>query len=143
MILGRSTSRTERGASKMPVICELWPRHDATPEELKQLGEALEGWARCELGKGVLYSIDAKGVASLLSGEPPDPLALQVKAHHHEIPLNRIRQDLGALARDRSVRFAVKDGPHVTFLMVVKSLRQAIPVELVEDIRVGEISWME
>ncbi len=41
----------------MPVPCELLPRLDATPGQLKQLGAALETWVRRELGnEGVLYS---------------------------------------------------------------------------------------
>jgi hypothetical protein len=95
------------------------------------------------LGKGILYSIDPKGLVSLLSGEPPNPLALEVAAHHKDVPLERIRQDLGLLASDRSVRFTVKDGPHCSRDKVIESLREAIPAELVEDIFIDDVSWIE
>jgi hypothetical protein len=124
-------------------MCELRPHHDTTPEQLKRLGTALQVWAQRELGKGILYSIEPKGLQSLLGGEPPNPLALQAKAHHEDVPLERIRQDLGPLASDRSLRFTVHDEPHCTRDMVAQSLRQAIPAELVEDILIDDVSWTE
>jgi hypothetical protein len=127
----------------MLILCELHPRRDATPEQLKKLGAALGEWARRELGKGILYSIDSKGLVSLLSGEPTNPLALEAAAHHKDVPLERIRQDLGPLASDRSVRFTVKDEPHCSCDEVIESLREAIPSELVEDIFIGDVSWTE
>jgi hypothetical protein len=128
----------------MPLLCELRPRHDVTPDELKRLGTALQEWGSRESGnEGVLFSIDPNHLDSLLAGEPPNPLAVQVATHHEEVPLERIRQDLGPLASDRSVRFAVKDEPHCTRARVIESLRQAIPPELVEDILIDEVSWTE
>jgi hypothetical protein len=128
----------------MPVACELQPRHDATPEQFKQLGGALENWARHELGgEGVLYSIDPEALASLLRGEPPDPLGLRVKQHNEGASWEKIRQDLGPLASDRSVHFTVKDEPDCTREMVIESLRRAIPADLVEDILIDGMSWEE
>jgi hypothetical protein len=127
----------------MPVPCELVPRHDVTPEQMKELGAALREWCRREFGDGVLYSIDQKALASLLGGEPPDPLALQAKSHHPDVPLGRIREDMGALAGFRSVRFAVKDEPQCTRAQVIESLRQAIPADLVDDIFIDNVSWSE
>jgi hypothetical protein len=121
----------------------LRPRRDATPEQLKRLGTALEEWTRREQGNGVLYSIDPKRLASLLSGEPPDPLGVQVMEHNKGVSWEKIRQDLGPLASDRSVRFTVKDEPHCTRDKVIESLRQAIPDELVEDVVIDGVSWTE
>lgn len=128
----------------MPLQCELRIRHDSTPDELKSLGMALKEWASRELGiEGVLFSIDPNGLTSLLGGEPPNPLALQVATHHEGVSLERIRQDLGPLASERSLRFTVKDEPHCTRDRVIESLRQAIPAELVEDILMDDVSWTE
>jgi hypothetical protein len=128
----------------MPIPCILKPRADATADELKQLGTVFAHWSSRELtNEGVLYSIDQKGLDSLLAGELPDPLALQAWSHHEGIPPERIRQDLGPLASERSVRFNVKDEPHCTRGMAVQSLRQAIPADLVEDIFIGDASWTE
>ena len=128
----------------MPVVCELWPCQDATPEQLKELGEALKDWARREMGnEGVLCSIDPEGLASLLSGEPPNPLALQVKKNNEGVSWEKIRQDLGSLASDRSLRFTVKDGPGWPRAKVIENLRQAIPAELVEDIFIDGETWSE
>jgi len=71
----------------MPVLCELLVPRNATVDQLKRLGVALKEWAHRELDTGVLSSIDPTAVASLLLGEPPDPLALQVKTHHQDVPL--------------------------------------------------------
>jgi hypothetical protein len=128
----------------MPVVCELRPCQDATPEQFKELGEALKAWASRELGNGgVLCSIDPEGLASLLSGEPPNPLALQLKKHNEEVSLEKIRQDLGSLASDRSLCFTVKDEPRWPRAMVIENVRQAIPAELVEDILIDGESWTE
>jgi hypothetical protein len=124
----------------MPVACELKPRLDIAPEDFKRLGAALTEWARQELGgDGVLSSIDRQGLASLIGGEPPNPLAVEAAAHHQDVPLEQIRQDLGPLASERSLRFNVKDG--VPRGQVVASLRQAIPTELVEDVIIDDVSW--
>ncbi len=128
----------------MPIQCELIPRHDATTDELKSLGTAMKEWASRELGnEGVLFSIDPADLSSLLCGEPPNPLALDVAKHHKDVPLERIRQDLGPLASNRSLRFTVKDEPDCTRDKVIESLRQAIPAELVEDILIDDVSWTE
>ncbi|SRR6266540_443791 len=128
----------------MPVVCELQPRQDATPEQLKMLGKALEGWAHRERGnEGVLCWIDQEGLDSLLSGEPPNPLGLRAKQHNEGVSWEQIRQGLGPVASDRSLRFTVKDDPHCTRDMVNESLRQVIPAELVEDILIDDISWTE
>jgi hypothetical protein len=125
----------------MPVVCELQPRQDATPEQLKMLGIALGGFARRELGKeGVLFSINLEELASLLSGEPPNPLGLRVKQHNEGVSWEQIRQDLGPVASDRSLRFSFKDEPRAK---IIESLRQAIPAELVEDILIDDVSWTE
>jgi hypothetical protein len=128
----------------MPVECELQPLREATTDQLKDLGIAVKAWVDRELcNEGVLCSIDRDGLLSLLLGEPPNPLASQVAKHHPGVDLGRIRQDLGPLASDRSLRFSVKDGPHCPRDRVIESLRQAIPAELVEDIFVDDVSWAE
>ena len=125
----------------MPVMCELRPRHDATPEHLKALGKALEEWVRRELSdEGILFSIDPSGLASLLLGEPPNPLGVQVMQHNEGVSWEQIRRDLGPVVNDRSLRFTIKDEPRAK---VIESLRQAIPADLVEDILVDDVSWTE
>ncbi len=126
----------------MPVPCELLPRLDATPGQLKQLGAALETWVRRELGnEGVLYSFDGEGLASLLGGEPPNPLALRVTPPNERVSWGQIRRDLGPLASDRSLRFTVKDDPPWPRAKVIENLRRAIPAELVDDILIDGESW--
>jgi hypothetical protein len=128
----------------MPVNCELHPRQDATPEQLKELGKALEDWTRRELsGEGVLYSMDPEGLASLLRGEPPNPLGVQVMQHKQGVSWEKILQDLGPSVSDRSLRFSVKDVTSWPRASIIENLRQAISVDLVEDILIDGVSWME
>jgi hypothetical protein len=128
----------------MPVMCELHPRRDATPEQLKELGKAIEDWARRELGgEGILCSIDAAGLASLLGGEPPNPLGVQGMQHNRGINWEKIQQDLGSLVSDRSLRFTLRDEAGWPRSAVIENLRQAIPAELVEDILINNVSWTE
>jgi hypothetical protein len=128
----------------MPVVCEIRPRRDATPELFKQLGASLLEWIRRESGdEGILIGFDRALLDNLLSGEPPTPLALQAASHHPDIPLDRIRQDLGALTSDRSLRFTVKDSPDCPRNRVIESLRQVIPADLVEDILIDDVNWTE
>jgi hypothetical protein len=91
--------------------------------------------------EGVLYSIDAEALASLLRGEPPNPLGLRVKQHNEGATWEQIRRDLGPAASDRSLRFTVKDEPGWPRAKLIESLRQAIPAELVEDILIEDVSW--
>src|SRR4051812_43877465 len=98
----------------MPILCELKPRHDVTPDDLKALGTALHAWCQRELGGGLLVSIDGEGLANLLKGEPPSPLAVQIQQHNPGASWEEIKQNLGPLAGDRSVRFSAKDAPHCT-----------------------------
>ncbi len=128
----------------MPVVCELNPRQDLTPEQHKQLGKALEEWASRERRNvGLLCMIDQAGLDSLLSGEPPNPLGLRAKQLNEGVSWEKIRQDLGPVASDRSLRFSVKDEPGYSREKVIESLREAIPTELVDDILIDEVSWTE
>jgi len=127
----------------MPVICELRPRVDANPDELKRLEAALKAFADRELGKGILCAIDGNGLASLLGGEPPNPMGTQVAEHNKDVDWARIRQDLGPIVSDRSLRFSVKDEPAYARAQIVETLRQAIPADLVEDFLIDGVSWNE
>jgi dihydrofolate reductase len=132
------------GAWPMPVQCELRPLSAATTDQLKALGAAVKEWFdREQHNEGVLYSYDPDDLNSLLLGEPPSPLGSRVAGNHPGVDLERIREDLGSLFSDRSLRFAVKDEPDCTRDKVIESLRQAIPPELVEDIVIGGASWTE
>ncbi len=124
----------------MPIACELQPLRSATTDQLKRLGMSLKAWADRELGKGVLVSIDPEALASLLRGEPPNPLGLRVKEHNEDASWEQIREDLGAALSERSLRFTVKDEPRGT---IIESLRKAVPAELVEDILIDDASWTE
>ena len=123
----------------MPIACELLPLRIATTDQIKTLGIAVKGWADRELGKGVLVSIDPEALASLLRGEPPNPLGLRVKQHNEDASWERIREDLGAAMSERSLRFTVKDEPR----QGNREPAQAIPAELVEDILIDDVSWTE
>jgi hypothetical protein len=127
----------------MFVNCELLPRRDATAEELKALGTAVREWARRELKGGVLHSIDPTGLAALLAGELPPPLALQAAEHTPGADLKSVAEALGAAASIRSLRFTVKDDPHGTRQRVVESLRQDIPAGLVHDVLIDDVSCNE
>lgn len=128
----------------MPVVCELKVRQDLTPEQLKELGKALEAWATRERSNaGLLCWIDQEGLDSLLSGEPPTPLGLRVKQLNEGVSWEKIRQDLGSVVSDRSLRFTVNDEPGCPRGQVIESLREAIPAELVEDVLINDVSWTE
>jgi hypothetical protein len=59
------------------ILCVLLPRRDATPEQLKALGEALCTWSEMEQESGLHAGFRTRGVDDLLEGEMPQPLAIR------------------------------------------------------------------
>jgi hypothetical protein len=122
------------------------PRQDASTEELKALAVAFTELTRRELGHaGILESFDPGHLADLIRGELPQPMALRIATEHgklgEHLDLKRLFQDLGRESSDRSLHFALRDGPSYDRRGVIQVLRQVIPAELVEDILIGDESW--
>ena len=61
-------------------------------------------------------------MANLLSGEPPNPLGLQASKLNEGVSWEKIRQDLGSLASDRSLRFTVNNGPRWPRGVIIENL---------------------
>jgi hypothetical protein len=130
----------------MPILCRLRPRHNATQQELKALATAfLELTKREHDHGGTLESFDPHQLADLTRGELPQPLALRIATSHEKLgdrlDLNRLREDLGSDASDRSLHFSVRETLSSDRQSIIRVLRLAIPAELVEDILIGDESW--
>lgn len=150
-----------RGTWVMAIIeCEIIPRPDATPEQYRQLGGALAQWSRRESGDdGILHFLSRFVLADLTNGKPPSTFLSQYenmldesrqlytnpKPLTYEEQLQRsskLRDDLGEeRALRRIVYFQVLGGAYANRKMVIDSLRQDIPPELVFDVMVDHRSW--
>jgi hypothetical protein len=150
-----SRSRTRRALGPRlrgkSLECEIIPRPDATPEQLKALADALDNW----IGNHAVPSVTtAYALADLRAGELPQPLSVAfehylddhlvecggespsgpARAQRHRAILEK----LGPMATGRTVFVHVRDVQEAA-----ESLRQAIPAELVEDILIDHRSWDE
>jgi hypothetical protein len=146
----------------MAIECEVWPKQDATPEQLKALGSALQRWFAAFLqelaaaGRDVEGWMDPDAVRDLLTGELPQPIALRFVAEQQH-PGQSARELRDALDRAREMFPRVRrslppaDARTVPFGFsldgtqdlgqLVASLRRHIPAELVEDLFVGGQGW--
>lgn len=142
------------------IECEVIPRPDATPEQLRQLGSALARWSRRESGDdGILSFISRNVLADLSTGKQPPTFLSQYqnmldetkalfanpKPLTYEEQLQRaskLRDDLGEeRALRRLVYFQVRGGAYATRKEVIESLRQDIPPELVAHVMVDNRDW--
>jgi hypothetical protein len=144
--------RSEGTRLRLPrdgVECEIVPRRDATPEELKCLATALSRWMTVH-GQPSLTT--AYGLTDLRRGELPQPLSMALETflddtltrHGHAPPTGSERafrhqlilDKLGLMATSRAVYLHVRGAEQAA-----ASLRDAIPADLVEDIFIDHQSW--
>jgi hypothetical protein len=144
--------RGDRSRLRLPgegVECEVVPRQDATPDELKHLAEALNRWM---VVYGAPSLTTAYGLTDLSRGELPQPLSMALEmflddnltqrghtppsGSQRAVRHQQILDKLGPMATSRAVYLRVR-GPE----QAAASLRDAIPADLVEDIFIDHRSW--
>lgn len=142
------------------IECEIIPKADATPEELRRLGSALARWSRRESGDdGILSFISRNVLADLSTGKQPPTFLSQYqnmldetkalysnpKPLSYEEQLQRaskLKDDLGEeRALRRLVYFQVRGGAYANRKDVIASLRQDIPPELVANVLIDNRGW--
>jgi hypothetical protein len=130
------------------VECKIVPRQNASSEELKTLGEALDRWMAV-YGKPSLTTV--YGLTDLRRGELPQPLSIALESYlddnltqHGVMPPSgerralrhqEILDKLGPMAASRAVYLRVHGAEQAT-----ASLREAIGPNLVEDIFIDQRS---
>jgi hypothetical protein len=149
--LGRRSQRLPGGAPPGTLECEIIPRQDADSAHLKELGQVLTQWMP---GNAVPSVTTVYALEDLNVGELPRPLLSAFEAYldahrerHNQPDLtgperaDRHRQllyRLGDLAHRRTVFVRVLDVESA-----FQSLREQIPVGLVEDVLIDGHSWEE
>jgi hypothetical protein len=133
------------------VECEVIPSRDATPPQLKRLGDALDRWIAAH---AVPSLTTAYALADLREGELPQPLSVALERYLDDTLTRRgltppsgaeraqrrrqILEKLGQIAASRTVLVRVHDARQAA-----ESLRQSIPPDLVDDILIDRRSWGE
>ncbi|MGE3805509.1 MAG: hypothetical protein AB7K24_12610, partial [Gemmataceae bacterium] len=68
----------------MSLLCEVIPRGDSDPHQLRALGGAIRCWYERERGgSGLAHYVDTFALDDLLSGELPQPFALRFSTIAH------------------------------------------------------------
>jgi hypothetical protein len=133
------------------VECEVIPRRDANPGQLKALADALDRWIADHAVPSVTTSY---ALADLRAGELPQPLSVAFERYLDDHLAERggtppsgtergvrhraILDKLGSMARGRTVFVHVRDAREAA-----ETLRRCVPAELVEDILIDHRSWEE
>jgi hypothetical protein len=138
--------------------CEVIPRRDATPEQLRALGGALADWARlASSDEGILHFISRFGLADLTNGNRPPPFleqyqemlnegrilsgdAISLGAEQQLEERRRLKDVLGDDSRRQTLFFQVRC-TYAERRQVANTLRDNIPAQLVDDVLVGDRSW--
>lgn len=162
--------RAGRGRSEMPfpLDCAIVPRHDATSEELKELGVALAAWWRAECASpgSAVERIDEEALDDLRAGELPQPFGLRLLGWFREpgahrgldIPRRLTAQDMTDVlrhARDtnpaiaaripradlRAVFIGLASHGELVVNRLLTRLRMRLPADLIEDVLIDGRSW--
>jgi hypothetical protein len=131
--------------------CEIIPRRDATPQQLKQLAGVLDRWIPANATPSMTTNY---ALADLHEGELPQPLSVALEHYLDDALAQRglepparseraerrrqILEKLGRLATTRTILLRVPDARQAA-----ASLREAIPADLVDDILIDRRSWAE
>jgi hypothetical protein len=167
---GRERARSARAEMPFPLDCAIIPRHDATPDELKELGAALAAWwrAECSVPGSAAERLDEDALNDLREGELPQPFGLRLLGWFREPAAHRglagsrrltarDMTDVLRHARDANPRVARRIPPtnlRAVFLglsnhselavnRLLASLRLRLPPDLVEDVLIDGRSWDE
>lgn len=133
----------------MSLLCEVIPRTDATPEELRTLGRAIRAWYQRERGRnGLAHYVDTYALDDLLAGELPQPFALRFSTAAHpqdpygasrpQVTVAQLRAACPIVACSRTLFLKVWGTDH---FRTNRSLRHCIPQDLVEDVLIEGLSW--
>ncbi len=130
------------------IPCEIVPRCDATPEQLKALGEALAAWSEEQFATdSALRTIDNLVVAQFLGTDDLLEMVFAVVyAESADDGLTITRRGRGATqaaAPEPLIVFCSFRGANYDRGRVIAGLRAAIPAELVQDIVIDGRSWNE
>jgi hypothetical protein len=137
------------------ITCEVFPRTDSTPDDLKALGDALARWHDQSMDEdgyiGVVFFYDAQGMKDLRKGEFPQPRGLQSvslmrkasKLLGMKKPDVSMREATEALGSKRTIFMHAERSEDYNREELVNSLRTAIPAHLVSDIQIDGQSWNE
>jgi hypothetical protein len=149
---------------------EVFPRQDATPEQLKRLGAGLTEWSSRTGKSGGANWIDRAALDDLLAGELPQPFVLRVltemkggksssgpqallaaparmTTRQLREALHQARETYPELARllpqadSRTVPFGLARGSRVDRSQIIANLRRYISPDLVEEILIDGRSW--
>ncbi len=142
----------------MPIECEVIPRARASADDLKALGTALLRWYVRERDRdGVAHSLDTEALVDLLNGRLPParlkrapssspvprevvPSPVHLGGYEMRLPdVRRLQAALAAVAEPVAI-LRVRRWNYER-RRVLASLRDYIPAELVQDVRVEGKSW--
>jgi len=135
------------------IVCEIIPRLSCRPDELKALAEAIQTWhdalSEWEWDSGIRFYLHDIDLQDLRGGELPLPAGLRVASNLRNaqrilgtnISLPTIREATSAVGTRRSVCLLGQPGAYYSEESLFCSLRQFIPTNLVDDVRVGATSW--
>jgi hypothetical protein len=110
----------------MYINCEVILRWDATPTQYRALGAALWTWCSQTAGaNGISQYLNNQPLADLLAGRLPHARALA-----------------GDACLPRFLFLVSADGAHDHGPML-ETLRRALPVEAIADLRIDGLSWCQ
>jgi hypothetical protein len=167
---GRDRARAARSEMPFPLDCAIIPRHDANPDELKELAAALAAWwrAECSAPGSAVERLDEDALNDLQAGELPQPFGLRLlgwfrdpEAHRGAaVPRRLTARDMTDVlrhARDanpavarripptnlRAVFLGLSNHSELAVNRLLASLRLRLPPDLVEDVLIDGRSWDE
>jgi hypothetical protein len=138
-----------------PIVCEIIPRPDCRPDELKALAEAIQTWhyalSGWEWNSGIEFYLHDIGLKDLRRGELPLPSGLRFVSNLRRaqellgtnISLPTMREATSTLGTRRNVCLLGQPGEFYSEETLFSSLRHFIPADLVADVRIGVTSWTE
>jgi hypothetical protein len=131
--------------------CEIIPRKDSSPEQLKALGAAVRHWYRAGMISGFKPCyVDRRALEDLLRGELPQPWSVRLSAmfadgdhpdSRYGLTSNRIRGAFPDSADKQSIVVRLECAHPASRQALIESLSGNISKDLVEDILVAAKSW--
>jgi hypothetical protein len=138
----------------MTIHGDLIPRRDATPEQLKALGAAIQAWfsgilrQRAEAGDEADGWLDEDAVADLLHGELPQPMAARCLPLLHGMTVRELIDSLSGARDSYPLARHLLPPPHARcvgfgFVLaeegrddLLASMRARLPLHLIAEIRI-------
>lgn len=130
--------------------CFVLPRRNATRQHLRDLGNVLVAWSDEELRKGSsLAFIDHIALLDLIGGgDPEGPVGEFLgwpapEATGEESPSSVATQVVTRTPEELAIFFALRRTPAASLRATLARLRAAVPLDLIEDIRIDRRSWTQ